>query len=146
MMRAVLDTNVSIGACFAPTSASAQILRQWRAGRLGLVTSLALRGELASLAGKLAGNRGVRGPAACMAALLDEFDERAEWVEPAPLAITLTDRPDELVLGTAVAGHVPYLVTNDAGLLAVDGYKGIRILRPTPFLDVLRQEASSAGV
>src|SRR5438876_873324 len=139
-MRAVLDTNVMVGACFAPGSASAQILRCWREGRLELVMSAALRGELGHLARRLGNIRAVRRPGACMAELLDELEARAEWVEPAPLDITLSDRADELVLGTAVAGEAAFLVSNDAVLLAADGYRGVRILRPGPFLDLLKQE------
>ena len=71
--------------------------------------------------------------------LLDELDARALWVAPAPLEITLSDRADELVLGTAVAGGAAYLVSNDAVLLTTGGYHGIHIVRPALFLDALRR-------
>jgi uncharacterized protein len=140
VLRAVLDTNVSVGACFAPASASAHILQRWRTGRFGLVMSAPLRGELADLARRLGAIRAVRRPASCLAELLEELDARADWVEPAPLEITLSDPADELVLGTAVAGRAAYLVSNDAVLLAADGYRAIRILRPGRFLDLLEPQ------
>jgi predicted nucleic acid-binding protein len=133
----VLDTNISMASCFAPTSASARIVDEWRAGRFGLVMSSALRGELAHLVGRLGTIRALRRQADCLAALLDDLETWAEWAEPAPLTITLSDRADELVLGTAVGGGATFLVSNDAVLLAADGYGRVRILRPGAFIDAL---------
>jgi len=142
----VLDTNISVASCFAPASASARIVGDWRGVHFGLVMSSALRGELAHLVERLGRIRALRRQAGCLAALLDDLETWAEWVDPAPLTITLSDRADELVLGTAVAGGAAFLVSNDAVLLAADGYGGVRVLRPGAFLDALVRLAPPGGV
>jgi predicted nucleic acid-binding protein len=47
------------------------------------------------------------------------------------------DEEDDLVLATAVAGRVPYLVTGDRGLIALGSYEGIVIIDPAAFLQRL---------
>lgn len=44
------------------------------------------------------------------------------------------DLEDDLVLGTAVAAHADFLVTGDKGLLAIGGYRGVRIVTAEQFL------------
>ncbi len=142
-MRVVLDTNVVVAACFAPASASARVLRRWRAGRFELVTSPPLLRELAVLAERLQDVPAVRRAQRCLAALHEEFRQQARSVQPAPLELRLRDFADELVLGTAVAVGA-YLVSTDAELLRADGYRGVRVLTPSRFLAVLEQRPHAA--
>jgi predicted nucleic acid-binding protein len=53
------------------------------------------------------------------------------------------DEEDDLVLATAVAAEVPYLVSGDKGLQRLGHFQTIHILSPREFLDLLRQEAAS---
>lgn len=50
------------------------------------------------------------------------------------------DEDDDLVLATAVAGRADYLVTGDKGLLALRKFRGVAIITPRTFLDLLLQE------
>jgi putative PIN family toxin of toxin-antitoxin system len=50
------------------------------------------------------------------------------------------DEEDDLVLATAIAADVSYLVTGDIGMLNVRHYRGITILTPRDFLDLLDQQ------
>src|SRR6185312_11251892 len=66
---------------------------------------------------------------------------RAKLVEPGASrhAVPL-DPADSPILRAAVAAGVDYLVTNDAHLLALDPYEGIRIVSMDAYLQLLRDE------
>ncbi len=144
-MRVVVDTNVAVAACFAPASASARVLRRWRAGQFELVTSPPLLRELAVLVERLQDVAAVRRAQRCLAALHQEFRHRAHTVQPAPLDLRLRDPADEPVLGTAVAGGAAFLISTDADLLRADGYRGVRVLTPSRFLALLKRAPAEAG-
>ncbi len=44
---------------------------------------------------------------------------------------------DDLVLATAISGNAEFLVTGDMALRAVETYRGVTILTPREFLDML---------
>ena len=47
------------------------------------------------------------------------------------------DKNDDVVLATAVAGKADLIVTGDADLLVLKTFRGIRILAPRQFLELL---------
>jgi predicted nucleic acid-binding protein len=47
------------------------------------------------------------------------------------------DPDDDKFLACAIASAMPLIVSGDRHLLEVNGYRGIRILRPRDFLDEL---------
>jgi putative PIN family toxin of toxin-antitoxin system len=46
---------------------------------------------------------------------------------------------DDLVIATAISGNAEFLVTGDMKLRAVETYRGVTILAPREFLDLLDQ-------
>lgn len=56
-----------------------------------------------------------------------------------------THPEDDVILATAVSAQAQYLVTGDRKLQRLATYKGIRILSPSAFLDVLRNEEGRAA-
>jgi putative PIN family toxin of toxin-antitoxin system len=50
------------------------------------------------------------------------------------------DEEDDLVLATALAGNADFLVTGDKHLQSLNVYRGVMILSPRQFLDVLQSE------
>jgi uncharacterized protein len=54
-----------------------------------------------------------------------------------------TQPGDDLVLATAVSGHVDYLVTRDRQLLALGEYESVRIVSVGDFLAILAAETSA---
>jgi len=50
------------------------------------------------------------------------------------------DEDDDFVLATAVAGRADYLATGDKGLLALREFRGVAIITPRTFLDLLLRE------
>jgi putative PIN family toxin of toxin-antitoxin system len=65
---------------------------------------------------------------------------RAKLVEPGASHHTVPQDPaDSPILRAALAAGVDYLVTNDAHLLALDPYEGVRIVSMSDYHHVLRE-------
>jgi putative PIN family toxin of toxin-antitoxin system len=70
--------------------------------------------------------------------LLSALTEEAEVVAPVRLGERVCrDKDDDVVLATAVAGEANAIVTGDADLLVLKKFRGIRILSPRQFLELL---------
>jgi putative PIN family toxin of toxin-antitoxin system len=132
-LKVVLDTNVLVGAAYAPHSASRRVVEACLRGELAVVISTALKGEYEHIL-----PRAVKVPG--FAEALRELLRFAVIVEPAQTPRVVADDPDDdKVLAAAVAGQVDALVTNDHHLLALDPYGSIHVLRPAAFLTVWGQ-------
>ncbi len=71
-------------------------------------------------------------------AALVELRRLCEIVRPAPLPEPFCrDRSDDHVLAAALAGRVDILVTGDDDLLTLRSFRGIRIVSPRKFLEIL---------
>jgi putative PIN family toxin of toxin-antitoxin system len=53
------------------------------------------------------------------------------------LSVITKDPPDNEVLIAALEGEADYIVTGDADLLELKSYKGIKIVLPSEFLELL---------
>lgn len=58
-------------------------------------------------------------------------------MEPAERLSAASHEADNRVLEAAVAGEAGYIVTGDADLLALDPFRGIRVVTPAAFVTVL---------
>jgi putative PIN family toxin of toxin-antitoxin system len=122
--RVVLDTNVLVAAAYNPGCASRRLVEACLSGELTAVLSPALRREYEFILA-----RAVRGRP-----YLEKIRRllgHAEAVDPTwtPRVVAEDLDDDKLVAAALAAGAV--LVTNDAHLLAVTGYEGLRVLRPS---------------
>ena len=76
------------------------------------------------------------GPATRVA--LAAYVDLCEFIEPARLRERVCrDKDDDVVLATALAGKADVIVTGDDDLPALKAFRGIRILSPRRFLEVL---------
>jgi putative PIN family toxin of toxin-antitoxin system len=67
---------------------------------------------------------------------------RAAFVIPDASVVNIaSDMEDDLVIATAVAGEVDFLVTGDKPLRALRQAQNVAIVSPREFLDVLEREA-----
>lgn len=131
MRRAVLDTNVLIGALYNPSSASARIASACRAGRLTMVVSPALRDEYEAILPRAVRVPGWRGR-------FDELMGRAVVVHPAEVPIVVRGDPsDDMLFAAAVAGGAEAIVTNDRLLLQSGPYRGVRVVSPRWYAEEL---------
>ena len=71
-------------------------------------------------------------------AALAAYVDLCEFVQPQPLSARVCrDKSDDVVLATALAGKADMIVTGDEDLLVLKEFRGIRILSPRQFLEIL---------
>jgi uncharacterized protein len=129
-VRLVLDTNVLVAAIVADGLCRDLVRLRVRAHTI--ITSEPLLRELrTTLREKF---RAAPDELPLLSALYDE----AEIVTPAKLGERVCrDKDDDIVLATALAGKARVIVTGDNDLLVLRQFRGIRILLPRQFLEVL---------
>jgi len=66
--------------------------------------------------------------------------ESADVVEPKDRISVLSDDPDNRVLECAAKAKADYIVSGDRHLLCLGKYKGIPVLKPAQFLNLLEEE------
>ncbi|MCC6569383.1 MAG: PIN domain-containing protein, partial [Anaerolineales bacterium] len=77
---------------------------------------------------------------------LTALAQAAEWVivPNEKIENLLSDPDDNIIVACALEGKANYLVTYDPHFNSLNGeYKGIKILKAIPFLEVLRKDAST---
>jgi putative PIN family toxin of toxin-antitoxin system len=129
-VRVVLDTNVFVAAVVA--DGLCRDLVRVRVLPHTIITSEPLLRELrATLRNKFAADPDEL-------PLLPQLNEEAEIVRPARLREPLCrDKDDDVVLATPLAGKADIIVTGDDDLLVLKAVRGIRILSPRQFLELL---------
>ncbi len=135
-LRAIVDTNLLVGALARPDGSSARILEHWRAGGFEHVASgpTLREAELVVGAGWVAriADRGARD------ALLAELRARSMVVEaPVLEELTLKDAGDRRLVEAAHAAGARYLVTADREVLLMRGYGAVEFVTPGEFLAAL---------
>jgi putative PIN family toxin of toxin-antitoxin system len=129
-LRVVLDTNVLVGAAYAPDSASGRIVQACFAGRLVAVASPGAVGEYQRILAQAVRSEGARDR-------LQTLIGKMELVEPAQVPRHVPGDPqDDKFLAVAVAGRAAWIVTSDQHLLGLDPYWEIRIACPADFAAV----------
>lgn len=140
-MRVVLDANVLVSAILSPREAPAQILQAWQAEEFDVVISDAILAEIGRVLRYPKIARRHRWSREQLHTFLDDL---AHIAIPTPgeltLAVITNDPPDNRYLECAVEGDVDYIVSGDNDLLELGTYKGIKILTPRAFLDILQQQ------
>lgn len=139
MSTAVLDTNVLASGFASRTGTPGWLLLLWTYEVFELVVSEPILAELARTFEKPYFRRQLTPPqrAADMALLRDEGTLTPITVEVSGVA---THAEDDLILATAVSAEVDYLVTGDRRLQSLESYRGVTILSPRAFLDVLASQ------
>jgi putative PIN family toxin of toxin-antitoxin system len=129
-VRVVFDTNVLYSA-LAAKGFCEEVVDE-AVGECDIVWSDPLKQELESLLTPLH----KIGPATRVA--LEAYVDLCEFVEPEPLDQRVCrDEDDDVVLATAIAGKADAIVTGDDDLLVLKECRGIRILSPRQFLELL---------
>ena len=141
MIRVFLDTNVFVSALLMPNNPPAKILELVLEGRLNLVLSPDIIGEIV---------RVCKYPRIQQA--LEKRSITSEEVGEAFLKIiqvaTITpgdfvvqgvspDPDDDMVLAGAVEGKADFIISGDRHLLELKDFQGIEIMLPTDFLEHL---------
>ena len=141
MLRAVLDTSVLISALLKSEGVPAQVFAAWRALRYVLVTSLPIVEELKNTASYPRIRRKYQltdDVVEEFAALLRDGSEVVTAL--ADLSdINIRDPKDLMILATAENGEADVIVASDKDLLVLGTFRGIPILTPRQFLELLEE-------
>jgi putative PIN family toxin of toxin-antitoxin system len=137
MLRAVLDANVYVSALIRPQGPPGQIVRRFLEDSFEIVLSLAIVEETL----RAFGYPKVR-------KYIQEGVHPELWLEDVILLAQFVtgdyalhgvsgDPDDDKYFAAAVEGSATLVVTGDPDLLTVKEYRGIRVVRPRVFLDLL---------
>lgn len=140
MISAVLDANVLVSGFVANQGGPAEVVAAWFAGEFDLVLSEhILEGTARAWSKPYFRTRYTHAEVRDTLALLRV---NARFIVPVDtIHGVCEDEEDDLVLATAIAGDVPYLVSGDKGMLALGRYQDVTILTPRDFLDLLDRQS-----
>lgn len=142
-MRVTLDTNVLVSATFWHGD-SDRIVRLIEERKAVLVLSADILAEFTRVLAYDDLQQRVRDKHLEMQHSVQKFAELAVLVEPAERIHAVTDDPDDnRILECAVAGHANYIASQDAHLLALGAFRGIRIVTPAALLARMKGDASA---
>lgn len=142
-IRAVLDTNVFISAALSKnaTSPTRETLERWKRGEFILLICTPLAEEIAEkLRDRHVDEDKTIDLIESLAALADWVDVPEDKIEA-----LLSDPDDNVIVACAVEGKANYLVTYDPHFDSLNGeYRGIKILKAIPFLEILRDDGDGS--
>ena len=139
LRRIVIDTNILVASAYNRTSASGQIVDAVARDEFQLITSSDIEREYDRIL-----PRAIRIPGEI--SRLRAIITAGLRVSPPANPPVTEDREDDKFLAAAAAGSAEAVITNDPHLLSVDGYLGIRVLRPSDFLrSGVNDESSGPG-
>ena len=132
-IKAILDTNVFISGVFWK-GPPFEILTAWQEQRFDLVISPPILDEYRRVLDEMMKKR----PLPVLTSILRIIELHSEMVEPVSFAQSVCGDPDDdKFLEAALAAHAGYVVSGDAALLNLKHHRGIEVVRPARFLNLL---------
>ena len=126
-MRLLLDTNVVVSAMLwggVPHT----LLQAAHEKRVTLFASTPLLAELTDILGRRKFEKKIAASQLSVDQLVDRYAALCTLVRPTPLSGIAPDPDDDVVIGTALAAQVDYIVTGDQPLLSVGTYQSVRLI------------------
>lgn len=131
MKKIILDTNVVISGIFFH-GPPYQILEEWKNGKFQFITSHEILDEYKEVADELS----LQFKDIDQTKTIELISLNSKVFFSIALKDRVTDDPkDDKFIACALASKTNIIVSGDKHLLAVNGYKGIRILNPRQFID-----------
>lgn len=136
IILAVLDTNILASAALNSSSVPGQTLTQWAEGKFVLIISEHILQELERTLSKPYFRKLLK------AHVINAFIAILKSDAIITPVITnvegvATHPEDDIVLATAESGKASYIVTGDHGLQSLKEFKGIQIVNPKRFVEIL---------
>jgi putative PIN family toxin of toxin-antitoxin system len=131
-VKVLLDTNVLISA-FVSRGTCAEVVRHVAAQHESFTSTAIIREFAEKLTRKFKVS-----PLALDRALATMLAGAVGVTPAADFPPTCRDHDDDRVLAAAIAADCDVLVTGDADLLVLGAVRGVRIITPAAFLDLLR--------
>lgn len=139
MLRVVLDTNIIVSGTIQGRGNPFLIMEEWRKGHFLLITSEALIEEV----GRVFSYPRIQeyGVTSTQIQGVIRLLRRYGISTPGKLKVSdiSEDPSDNQVLSAAIEGNADYIVSGDQHLQKFRRYKGIAILTPREFLDILKR-------
>jgi len=136
-LKIVLDTNVLASGVFF-SGAPNKVLKRWLDGQLQLCVSADILSEYDRILNKMASKI----PGFEISGILELIRSQAHIVLDTALEEKVCSDPDDdKFIACALESQAMLVVSGDAALLKTDGYKGVQVLRPAPFLVFLDEKA-----
>ena len=140
MLRAVLDTNVFISGIKSQTTPPGKVLDAWRKKRFVLITSPQLLDEIQEVLLRPEILRLLKKTPNEVDAFITILIQKAYLTEgKLEIDVLEKDPDDNMVLACAEEGIATNLVTGNTKDFPFKEYKGIQIVIPKKFLDLLEQ-------
>jgi putative PIN family toxin of toxin-antitoxin system len=128
-LRIVLDTNVLISAIFF-SGPPYKILKAWKEKPIQFIIAAEIFAEYVGVAENLSNNY----VTVNISEILNLIAMHSEIVQPVVLKTQVCeDRDDDKFIACALSGEVEVIVSGDNHLLALNGFKGIKIIKPKSF-------------
>ena len=139
-LRAIVDTNLLVGALARPDGSAARIRDRWRAGAFEHVASQATLRAAELVVGARWGAR-IADSRARDALLAELREHSVRGDAPVLDELTLKDAGDRRLVEAAHAGGASYLVTADREVLLARGYGAVEFVTAGEFLRALAARA-----
>ncbi|OGH17764.1 MAG: putative toxin-antitoxin system toxin component, PIN family [Candidatus Levybacteria bacterium RIFCSPHIGHO2_01_FULL_40_15b] len=142
MLSAVLDTNVLASGALTSSSIPRQLLNEWRKGYFKLYISNFILEELKEVFEK---------PFFKRLMTEQDIDGFVNLLETDAIPVQLINKvrevathpEDDFILATAVNAKAEYLVTGDRHLQDLEQFKGINIISPRTFSEIIEYEKAA---
>ena len=142
MLSAVLDTNVLASGALTSSSIPRQLLNEWRKGYFKLYISNFILEELKEVFEK---------PFFKRLMTEQDIDGFVNLLETDAIPVQLINKvrevathpEDDFILATAVNAKAEYLVTGDRHLQDLEQFKGINIISPRTFSEIIQDEKAA---
>jgi uncharacterized protein len=136
-MKVVLDTNILASGAISATGTLSTIMDAWRSGQFQVIVSVPILAEL---------ERTLQKPyfyhylTAKQSSHFQKLLQKQATVSPITVSVhgIASHLEDDMILATAISAKADYLVTGDTKLQAIGTYKGVTILSPKKFLEILK--------
>lgn len=140
MYRATLDTNVFVSGGTISSGVPSQIMNHWRSQDFVMVCSPQLLAEYEEVLSRPGVMKYTGLTPHENAQYIQEVRDRAYMTIGALTLTVLTSDPDDnMVLACAVEGIATHLVTGNTKHFPFKEHKGIQIVTPKTFLDLLEE-------
>jgi putative PIN family toxin of toxin-antitoxin system len=132
-LRCVFDTNVIVSALLLPDSKPRQAL-DLAVQQEKVLLSFEVLAELCIVLSRKRFRRYV--DEQDIRSFLAALTREAKWVDVDVQITACRDPKDDMFLELAVSGRATHIVTGDSDLLALNPFRGVRILPPQSFLEL----------
>lgn len=137
MLRVVIDTNVFVSGIAFKLGKPKRIVDLWLRQKIILIASQPLIEELTEVLHREKFQKQTTDEE--ITQLIQQIQKIAVFVKGnlPVLGIIKDDPDDDVVLTTALEGNADYIVSGDHHLLDLGDFRGIKIVKPIEFLNVL---------